>query len=177
MATQRSSAVLLDGVKLPHGASPTAPPIVTYKELFFRFVLLGWIAFGGPTAHIALFQKVHSVPRNSSRPLRTCGRSCTLANPDDMPLDLAAQYSEQSAARPVLRIQAYWGDALKTNSIPWSPHTRTVGSCRCLWRSIAGSHPQSSWSCLPCHSASLGPHPRRSLSHLGWFRRASVAVC
>ena len=59
MSTQRSSAVLLDGVKLPDGASPAAPPVVTYKDLFFRFVMLGWIAFGGPTAHIALFQKVH----------------------------------------------------------------------------------------------------------------------
>ncbi|CAL5229349.1 g12659 [Coccomyxa viridis] len=58
MSTQRSSAVLLDGVKLPDEEAPAAPPVVTYKDLFFRFVLLGWIAFGGPTAHIALFQKV-----------------------------------------------------------------------------------------------------------------------
>ena len=58
MSTQRSSAVLLDGVKLPDEETPAAPPVVTYKDLFFRFVLLGWIAFGGPTAHIALFQKV-----------------------------------------------------------------------------------------------------------------------
>ena len=60
MSTQRSSAVLLDGVKLPDEEAPAAPPVVTYKDLFFRFVLLGWIAFGGPTAHIALFQKVSS---------------------------------------------------------------------------------------------------------------------
>ncbi|CAL8468153.1 g7692 [Coccomyxa elongata] len=30
---------------------------VTYKDLFLRFVWMGWVAFGGPTAHIALFQK------------------------------------------------------------------------------------------------------------------------
>ena len=63
MASKRSSAVLLDGVKLPEGAPPAAPPVVTYKDLFLRFVLLGWIAFGGPTAHIALFQKVHLLRR------------------------------------------------------------------------------------------------------------------
>ena len=27
--------------------TPTAPPNVTYKDLFIRFILLGWIAFGG----------------------------------------------------------------------------------------------------------------------------------
>lgn len=31
---------------------------VTYKDLFLRFVWMGWVAFGGPNAHIALFQKV-----------------------------------------------------------------------------------------------------------------------
>lgn len=34
------------------------PHKVTYKDLFLRFVWMGWVAFGGPTAHIALFQKV-----------------------------------------------------------------------------------------------------------------------
>ncbi|CAG9463862.1 unnamed protein product [Pedinophyceae sp. YPF-701] len=31
---------------------------VTYKDIFKRFVLLGWTAFGGPAAHIAIFQKL-----------------------------------------------------------------------------------------------------------------------
>lgn len=70
MATQRSSAVLLDGVKLPDGASPAGVPVVTYKDLFCRFILLGWIAFGGPTAHIALFQKV-SCARHIVRPSKS----------------------------------------------------------------------------------------------------------
>ena len=58
LSSQRSSAVLLDGVKLPVADAPASAPDVTYKDLFLRFILLGWIAFGGPTAHIALFQKV-----------------------------------------------------------------------------------------------------------------------
>lgn len=29
---------------------------VTYKDIFKQFVLLGWTAFGGPAAHIGLFQ-------------------------------------------------------------------------------------------------------------------------
>ncbi|CAK0787139.1 hypothetical protein CVIRNUC_010355 [Coccomyxa viridis] len=58
LSTARSSAVLLDGIKQPVEDTPTAPPNVTYKDLFTRFILLGWIAFGGPSAHIALFQKI-----------------------------------------------------------------------------------------------------------------------
>ena len=49
--------MLLDGIKQPVEDTPAAPPNVTYKDLFTRFILLGWIAFGGPSAHIALFQK------------------------------------------------------------------------------------------------------------------------
>jgi len=59
LSSQQSSAVLLDGVKPPVADAPASAPDVTYKDLFLRFILLGWIAFGGPTAHIALFQKVH----------------------------------------------------------------------------------------------------------------------
>ena len=29
-----------------------------YTDIFRQFVVLGWTAFGGPAAHIALFQKV-----------------------------------------------------------------------------------------------------------------------
>lgn len=29
---------------------------VTYMDIFRQFVLLGWTAFGGPAAHIGLFQ-------------------------------------------------------------------------------------------------------------------------
>ena len=34
------------------------PVRVTYADIFKQFVLLGWTAFGGPAAHIALFQKI-----------------------------------------------------------------------------------------------------------------------
>ena len=53
--------MLLDGIKQPVEDTPTAPPNVTYKDLFVRFILLGWIAFGGPSAHIALFQKASAL--------------------------------------------------------------------------------------------------------------------
>jgi len=31
---------------------------VSYQDIFRQFILLGWTAFGGPAAHIALFQKI-----------------------------------------------------------------------------------------------------------------------
>lgn len=31
---------------------------VTYKNIVSQFVLMGWTAFGGPQAHIALFETV-----------------------------------------------------------------------------------------------------------------------
>ena len=36
------------------------PPLVkaSYKDIFWSFVLMGWTAFGGPAAHIGLFEKV-----------------------------------------------------------------------------------------------------------------------
>eukprot|EP00803_Ostreobium_quekettii_P000313 evm.model.scf_193.4 EVM.evm.TU.scf_193.4 scf_193:26924-30002(-) len=33
-------------------------PVVTYKDIFRHFALLGWTAFGGPAAHLALFQRL-----------------------------------------------------------------------------------------------------------------------
>lgn len=30
----------------------------TYKEIVYHFFILGWTAFGGPAAHIGMFQKV-----------------------------------------------------------------------------------------------------------------------
>ena len=32
--------------------------IIGYKDIFRQFVMLGWTAFGGPQAHIAVFIKV-----------------------------------------------------------------------------------------------------------------------
>ena len=29
----------------------------TFRDIFFSFVLMGWTAFGGPAAHIGIFQK------------------------------------------------------------------------------------------------------------------------
>lgn len=34
---------------------------VSYADIAKQFSLLGWVAFGGPAAHIALFQKVRRV--------------------------------------------------------------------------------------------------------------------
>ena len=36
------------------------PPLVkaSYKDIFWSFVLMGWTAFGGPAAHIGIFEKV-----------------------------------------------------------------------------------------------------------------------
>lgn len=44
----------------PPPAAPAADKYVTvtYFDIFKQFVLLGWTAFGGPAAHIGLFQKV-----------------------------------------------------------------------------------------------------------------------
>lgn len=45
-----------------NGLTPPLPPSpqlvrATYKDIFFSFVLMGWTAFGGPAAHIGIFQK------------------------------------------------------------------------------------------------------------------------
>jgi chromate transport protein ChrA len=42
---------------------------VGFRDIFKQFVLLGWTAFGGPAAHIALFQKVP--PRRAPPGART----------------------------------------------------------------------------------------------------------
>lgn len=42
-------------------AEPVEFAEVGYNEIFRQFILLGWTAFGGPSAHIALFQKVSRV--------------------------------------------------------------------------------------------------------------------
>ena len=36
---------------------------VSFSDIFKQFILLGWTAFGGPAAHIALFQKVGNLQR------------------------------------------------------------------------------------------------------------------
>ncbi len=56
------------GAAVPAAA---VPYVVTYKDLFLRFVWMGWVAFGGPTAHIALFQKV-----TTERSLAPCPVDC-----------------------------------------------------------------------------------------------------
>lgn len=40
--------------------APSQPSVVqaSYLDIFKQFVWMGWTAFGGPAAHIALFQKV-----------------------------------------------------------------------------------------------------------------------
>ena len=53
-----------DGLDAPllNGAGPAAPAepieLVSHKGLAGQFLWLGWAAFGGPSAHVSLFQKV-----------------------------------------------------------------------------------------------------------------------
>eukprot|EP00873_Tetraselmis_striata_P021244 jgi/Tetstr1/441508/TSEL_029739.t1 len=50
-----------DAPSAGEAAAPTrkqAVADVTFLQIFTKFVLLGWTAFGGPAAHIALFQKI-----------------------------------------------------------------------------------------------------------------------
>ena len=42
-----------------------------FLDIFKNFALLGWTAFGGPAAHIGLFQKVGASAR-----ARACVRAC-----------------------------------------------------------------------------------------------------
>lgn len=49
---------------------------VTYLDIVKQFSLLGWTAFGGPAAHIGLFQRVSSrqpLHRQTSNPLTLYG--------------------------------------------------------------------------------------------------------
>lgn len=53
--------------KVVDDAVPPAPATevdqlanVGYVDILKEFSLMGWVAFGGPAAHIALFQKVHN---------------------------------------------------------------------------------------------------------------------
>jgi hypothetical protein len=39
---------------------------VTYGDIFRQFTILGWTAFGGPAAHIGLFQRVRHMDSNIS---------------------------------------------------------------------------------------------------------------
>lgn len=39
-------------------AAAEAAVSVTFLDIFKNFFLMGWVAFGGPTAHIGFFQKV-----------------------------------------------------------------------------------------------------------------------
>lgn len=47
---------------------------VTYADIFKQFSLLGWTAFGGPAAHIGLFQRVGWLAGDA--PVTTACRPC-----------------------------------------------------------------------------------------------------
>ena len=49
---------------------------VSYGELVKNFVLMGWTAFGGPSAHIALFETVRSRISNFLHSRRSCTARC-----------------------------------------------------------------------------------------------------
>ena len=67
MAEVQAGALDVEGA-----AAASVPHKVTYKDLFLRFVWMGWVAFGGPTAHIALFQKV-TTERSLAPWIPSCG--------------------------------------------------------------------------------------------------------
>lgn len=48
----------LDTMLLDESSSQTSRK-ADYMDIFQQFVWMGWSAFGGPAAHIGLFQKVH----------------------------------------------------------------------------------------------------------------------
>jgi hypothetical protein len=58
-----------DGLDAPllNGAGRAAPAepveLVSHKGLAGQFSWLGWAAFGGPSAHVSLFQKVSALPQ------------------------------------------------------------------------------------------------------------------
>lgn len=57
-----------DGGKEEHSKDVAVPAAdeeeqyadVTYSDIFKQFSILGWTAFGGPAAHIGLFQRVRT---------------------------------------------------------------------------------------------------------------------
>lgn len=44
-------------------AAPSEYAAVTYSQIIKNFLLMGWTAFGGPQAHIALFETVRVLQR------------------------------------------------------------------------------------------------------------------
>ena len=57
--TAVASAVAADGAAVEEAERPYAD--VTYMDILKQFSLLGWTAFGGPSAHIGLFERVGRV--------------------------------------------------------------------------------------------------------------------
>jgi hypothetical protein len=49
---------------------------VTYADIFKQFSILGWTAFGGPAAHIGLFQRVSSSSSTGRPPALLCCAAC-----------------------------------------------------------------------------------------------------
>lgn len=48
----------VDNTDTEKGNIPTSSPKVGFWDIAKHFILLGWTAFGGPAAHVALFQKM-----------------------------------------------------------------------------------------------------------------------
>jgi hypothetical protein len=70
-----ANAPLLNGVGDAEPAG--AAELVSHKQLAGQFSWLGWAAFGGPSAHVSLFQKVPR-PRRSRQSVTCRVLGCSL---------------------------------------------------------------------------------------------------
>lgn len=69
--SEESKAVDAEPSSADQGDAPAEPVIVqiTYMDIFKEFSLMGWTAFGGPSAHIGLFQRVRPTAKGRYHPL------------------------------------------------------------------------------------------------------------